>query len=127
MTLFLIQECVPCSLGMYQPDAGQIECLTCPLADKEASVIVNDQQRSGRTSSMYPGQVSIRSCLCASGFYHDPNAVCQSTDPYATCCSLCTCHTGRGGVQDTPAAHADVCASCAVKADAPAAPPYWNS
>jgi hypothetical protein len=94
--------CKPCPLGTYQPEAGQVLCNSCPLADKESFAIIDNQQRSRRSSSVTEGQIDVRSCVCAESFYRSKTAVCQHDDPSATCCSLCPANAECSGLRYLP-------------------------
>ena len=56
-----------------------MQCISCPLADKEQQVLdlATGEMRSPRSSSVYEGQVSVTGCTCASTFYHNPDQLCQ--------------------------------------------------
>jgi hypothetical protein len=74
------KACRSCSLGTYQPYSGQLNCLHCPLAEREQEVPDPDtgDTLSPRSSTVWTGQVSVDSCVCAPQFYRSPEQLCDT-------------------------------------------------
>jgi len=97
VTLTDLKECTVCGEGYYQDTIAQTSCTACPRGPDEldSDFYSTTMDLDG---NVVEGQISVDACMCASGYWRDPDMADCDTD--GLCCNTCPTPGGKclGGI-----------------------------